>query len=143
MENLKFDPLAWAAASQNNAAKDNGQAHADQVINHQSCAKAQPRTEQEADAKTELLAVIQELLARGANIAESYHDWWRLGCAMAWELGAEGRDYYHQLSAMSSKYNERECEAKWRECLRVSDGRTTKGTVFWLAEQAGIDIANL
>lgn len=139
----KFDPLAWAAASKNNAAKDNGQIMADQVINHQSCALAQPRTENEADAKAELLKVIRKLLSLGANIAESYHDWWRLGCALAWELGVEGREYFHRLSALSAKYNERECEAKWRECLRVSDGRTTRGTIFWMAEQAGIDIAVL
>ena len=138
-----FNPLAWAAASNNNAATVNGQAHAYHVNNHQGCATAHTRTENDADAKKELLAVITMLIAKGINIAESYHDWWRLGCALAWELGVEGREFYHQLSAMSTKYSERECEAKWRECLRVSDGRTTKGTIFYMAEQAGIDITAL
>ena len=48
------------------------------------------------------MAVGQELLQMGANIAESYSDWFRLGFALADGLGAEGRDLYHQLSAQST-----------------------------------------
>lgn len=83
------------------------------------------------------------LLARGINITEAYLDWIKVGWALAEELGAEGREYYHQLSAQSAKYNERECEAKWQSLLRSNSGRVTASTIFWLAEQAGVDIAAL
>ena len=142
MDNKVFDPLAWAAAG-TNAAKGNGQRKADQVNNLQSGAEVHPRTLCAGDTKAEILAVIDELLVRGANIAESYHDWWRLGCVLAWELGEEGREAYHRLSAMSAKYNQHECERKWRECMRVCDGKASRGTIFWMAQQAGVDVGAL
>jgi hypothetical protein len=143
MEQKKFDPLAWAAVSNNNAAKQNGQHKADQVTTLQECAEAHHRALDNADTKAEISAVVEELLARGANIAESYNDWWRLGCALAWELGAEGREAYHRLSAMSTKYNREECERKWRECLKVCNGKATRATIFWMAQQVGVDVAAL
>lgn len=139
----KFNPLEWAAASNNNAATSKGQIKTGQVINHQGCAEAHPRTESDGDTKAELLAVINELLARRVNITESYMEWIKVGWALAETLGAEGREYFHQLSAMSSKYNERECEAKWHSLLRSNSGRVTANTIFWMAEQAGVDIAVL
>ena len=140
MEN-KFNPLDWLAEQHASTAK-NVQPKAEKVNINQSSGEAHPRCYCE-DSKAELMAVISELLERRCNVAESYNDWWRIGCALAWELGPEGRDAYHQLSAMSQKYDPRECDRKWAECLRVSDGRTTRATIFWMAEQAGIDIDNL
>ena len=137
----QFNPLEWAAASQNTAATKNGQMKTDQVANHQCCAEVRQRAKFDADAKAELIAVISVLLARRINITESYIDWIKVGWALAEELGAEGRDYFHQLSAQSAKYNERECEAKWHSLLRSNSGRVTASTIFWMAEQAGVDIA--
>ena len=110
------------------------QPKAEHVVNRQ------PR---DTDAKAELLAVIDEVVSRGINITESYHDWLRVGFALAWELGPEGRDAFHQLSAQSTKYRQEECERKWHEVLRTSNGRTTGSTIFWLAQQAGIDVEAL
>lgn len=139
MDNIVFDPFAWVTTETKNDSLINGS----QVINHQCCAEEHARMTDATEAKAELLAVINELLVRGINITESYHDWLRVGFALAWELGAEGREPFHRLSAMSTKYNERECEAKWQSLLRSNSGRVTKGTIFWMAEQAGIDIASL
>lgn len=139
----KFDPLAWAAASNNNAATGNGQSQSAHVINPQSNTETYLRSTDDVDSKAELMAVIDELIARRINICESYHDWLRVGFALAYELGPGGCDAYHQLSAMSTKYNQAECEAKWQECLRSNSGRVTKSTIFWLAQQEGVDTASL
>lgn len=138
-----FNPLAWAAASNNNAATVNGQVRADHVNNHQGCAEGRKRAHEDNDANAELLAVVGKLVARGINITESYHDWLRVGFALAWELGSEGREAFHQLSAQSAKYRQDECDRKWHELLRTSNGRTTGSTIFWLAQQAGIDVTAL
>ncbi len=96
-----------------------------------------------SDDHEKIMAVGQELLARGANIAESYSDWLRLGFALADGLGSEGGDLYHQLSAQSSKYNEAACEKKWRQCLAKSNGRTTIKTFYYMAQQAGVDLSEI
>ena len=86
-------------------------------------------------------AVTRELIAIGANIAESYGDYVRLGFALANGLGSDGRDLYHQLCAHSTKYRQKDCERKWLECLRQADGRTSIATFYHMARQAGVDIS--
>lgn len=134
-----FDPLAWAAASNDNAALINGQATLGQVNSYQCCAEGCQRSV--VGDRADLMTVINEILTRGINITESYGDWIKVGFALAEELGAEGRETFHQLSAMSTKYNPTECERKWHSLLRSNSGRVTRSTIFWMAEQAGIDIS--
>ena len=95
------------------------------------------------DDREKILAVGQELLAMGANIAESYSDWLRLGFALADGLGGQGRDVYHQLSAQSGKYNGPRCEKQWKECLAKGNGRTTIKTFYYMAKQAGVDLSEI
>lgn len=139
MDNIVFDPFAWVTTETRNDSLQKGS----QVTNHQCSSEKHVRMTDATETKAELLAVINELLARGINITDGYHDWLRVGFALAEELGTEGREPFHQLSAMSTKYNERECEAKWQSLLRSNSGRVTKSTIFWMAEQAGINIAAL
>lgn len=69
-DNMIFDPLAWA-----------GQPEQAQTSNEvkTSSVKPAPTTIASTDDREKILAVGQELLAMGANIAESYSDWLRLG----------------------------------------------------------------
>ena len=101
----------------------------------------QPLSPKEELAK--VTAVARELISRGANIAESYDDYVRLGFALANGLGSEGRDIYHMLCAHSTKYRMQDCERKWQECLRKADGRTSIATFYHMARQAGVDLSTL
>ena len=83
------------------------------------------------------------MLSRGANIAESYDDYLKLGFSLVDGLGPEGRDIYHALCAQSSKYRERDCERKWQECLSKHDGRTTIRTFYKMAQDAGVDLSEI
>ena len=135
MENfIDFDPIAWA-----------GQPEQPNNINEVKASSVEPApaTAASSDDRDKILAVGQELLAMGVNIAESYSDWLRLGFALADGLGSEGRDLYHQLSAMSSKYNETVCEKKWQQCLTKGNGRTTIKTFYFMAQQAGVDLSEI
>lgn len=113
--NTIFDPMAWAAATDSNS-KSAG--------NELDKAKA----------------TVEELVRLGANIADSYNDWWECGCALA-ELGPEARDLFHLVSSQSTKYREADCEKKWQECLSKHDGRITIATFYKKAQQAGVDLS--
>ncbi len=137
MENMIFDPMSWAAASDANkqsAPTTNEQPQTAHVTN----ATANAPLEGEL-AKAQ--ATCDELLRIGANIAESYEDYLQLGFALAEGLGADGRDIYHRLCALSSKYEASECERKWQECLLKHDGRTTIASFYKMAQQAGADLS--
>ena len=135
--NTIFDPMAWAAVSDDNSKSANNvndQMTTGQVLNPQP---AVPYTGNELDKAK---ATVDELLRLGGNIAESYSDWWECGCALA-ELGPEARDLFHQVSGQSTKYREADCEKKWQECLSKRDGRITIATFYKMAQQAGVDLS--
>ena len=126
-----FDPLAWLE-----------QPTDAQGATPSAC--QQPTPCQPLSPSEELAlatAVTRELIARNANIAESYDDYVRLGFALANGLGSDGRDLYHQLCAHSTKYRQADCERKWQQCLHQADGRTSIATFYHMARQAGVDIS--
>ena len=128
---LRFDPVAWAGSS----------ADVKQLKHQPVSTNSQPLLPMEELAKAR--AVARELVRRGANIADSYGDYLKLGFALANGLGSQGRDLYHQLCSMSTKYREGDCERKWQQCMRQNDGRTTIATFYQMAKQAGIDLSSI
>ena len=125
MDGNTFDPMAWAATKPE---KPTPQPMASQPLSP---------TEELAKAT----AVTHELIRIGANIAEDYRDYVRLGFALANGLGSRGRDLYHMLCAHSTKYRMSDCERKWQECLHKTDGRTSIATFYHMAREAGVDIS--
>ena len=128
-----FDPTAWAGRTATAS-------HPIVTAKRQPCAcQSLHPVEELAKAK----AVTRELLRRGANIAETYGDYLKLGFALANGLGSDGRELYHQLCRQSTKYREDDCERKWQQCVRQSDGRTTIATFYNMAKQAGVDLSGI
>lgn len=129
-----FDPLAWLgqpagsdATSPQPTAAPSRRPTACQPLSH-------------AEELAKATATVRELVNRGANIADDYRDYVRLGFALANGLGSDGRDLYHILCARSTKYRTADCERKWRECLRQADGRTSIATFYKMAQMAGVDL---
>ncbi len=133
MDTHGFDPLAWAG-------QQGGSKNAQPVATpSQQPTACQPLSHAEELAKA--TAVARALIDRNANIAEDYIDYVRLGFALANGLGSDGRDLYHMLCAHSTKYRMSDCERKWQECLRKTDGRTSIATFYHMAREAGVDIS--
>lgn len=127
--NIKFDPMAW--------------------VNQVDDSNSQPRVEDRGFPMADLYgddelgkaqAVCDELMLRGANIAESYEDYLRLGFSLAQGLGSDGQDIYHALCSQSGKYRHDECEQKWQECLSKKNGSITIATFYKMAQDAGVDL---
>lgn len=128
-----FDPIAWAGKT------DENRKPTPEASRQTSMRMPLHPMEELAKAK----AVVRELLRRGANIADDYGDYLKLGFALASGLGSDGRELYHQLCSQSSKYSESDCERKWQQCLSKSDGRTSIATFYNMAKQAGVDLSSI
>ena len=115
---LVFDPVTWAGKSAETRKPVTSTKHQPAV--------SQPLHPMEELAKAR--AVTRELLRRGANIADDYGDYLKLGFALANGLGSQGRELYHELCSQSTKYRESDCERKWQQCMSQNDGRTTIAT---------------
>lgn len=128
---VKFDPMAWVNKDDvNNCQPQEEEATYEPVDNVYS----------DYDELGFAQAVCDELILRGANIAESYDEYLRLGFSLAQGLGADGHDIYHLLCSQSGKYRRDECEAKWQECLSTKNGKVTIATYYWMAQNAGVDL---
>lgn len=88
------------------------------------------------NASDNISKIVDIAVRSGINMTENYYEWFNIGCALASELGESGRDYFHALSRISSKYNYAECDKKYNECMKING--IGIGTFFQIAKDYGI-----
>jgi P4 family phage/plasmid primase-like protien len=66
-----------------------------------------------------------------------WRGWYKIGCALRFELGDVGEEVFHNFSARSSKYDKNECDNKWSET--AGNGLHRAGTIFYFATLANPD----
>jgi hypothetical protein len=70
-----------------------------------------------------------------------YRPWYKIASAIWYELRDEGEEVFRTFSARSARYDEKECDKKWREA--VGNTLHTAGTIFRLAALASPDWRDL
>jgi predicted P-loop ATPase len=98
-----------------------------------------PSNYQSFQTESDVDFVVGQIKSKGINLVEDYHDWVRVGMGLATTYGVSGRGYFHQISAMSSKYKPEDCDKKYDNFLKTANG-VTAATFFFLAKSAGCDI---
>ncbi|GAA6255907.1 DUF3987 domain-containing protein [Bacteroides sp. f07] len=76
----------------------------------------------------------------GADIAPTYIEYVQLAFAIATDCGEAGRDYFHRLCRLSAKYQREQADKVFSNALATKHGDIHLGTVFHLAETAGVTI---
>lgn len=88
--------------------------------------------------------IVNEMLQRGINICEDYQGWIKTGFALVSKFGEEGREYYHKLSSISSKYHSENTDRQYDNCLKSfsleRDKVCTIDFIYYSAKQEGIEI---
>lgn len=84
--------------------------------------------------------VLNQISYKRVNLADSYHDWIKVGMAFASRYGEQGRDYFHQVSSMSSKYDRDGTDRKYTALVRGANKAVGIASFFWLAQQHGLEI---
>lgn len=74
----------------------------------------------------------------GTDLAPSYQEYMPLAFAVANSCGEPGRDLFHRLCRLSAKYRQEEADKLYDHALRTGKGGNSLGTVFHLAERAGV-----
>ncbi|MCD8183312.1 MAG: PriCT-2 domain-containing protein [Bacteroides sp.] len=88
-----------------------------------------------------MAVLVERIETSHTDIAHTYADWRNLGFALASELGEEGRSYYHRLSHFYAGYKPEEADRQYTACLKSCGHGVTLKTLFYLAQQAGVDIS--
>ena len=62
--------------------------------------------------------LLQKLEAKQIDITTPYKNWFAIGCALAGTFGEDGRRLFHRFSCMHMRYNPRDCDIKYTQCLQ-------------------------
>lgn len=85
--------------------------------------------------------ILDQILLRRINLADDYHDWYRLGWALLDGLPeGKARDVFHQLSSYSNKYEPKAADRKFNQLKKDRPKDVTLGTFFYMAKQAGCEV---
>ena len=77
----------------------------------------------------------------GADIAPTYAEYVQLAFAIATDCGEAGREFFHRLCQVSAKYQREHAERVFSNALTTRHGEVHLGTVFHLAETAGVNLS--
>lgn len=84
--------------------------------------------------------IIRELELRKIDLTDNYEEWINIGFALANEFGESGREFFHRASALSSKYDPRDCDKTFSSFLKRNKGGIGFATFVFYAKQAGVVI---
>lgn len=74
------------------------------------------------------------------NIAHEYEDWTECAFSIAHECGEAGRDYFHRISRLSSKYNAAENDLKYTNAMNTKNGSASYGKLDYIAKKHGLKL---
>lgn len=84
--------------------------------------------------------IVTAIEQAGANIAPTYQEYMPLAFAVANSCGEQGRNSFHRICRMSGKYIQADADKLYDHALQNGQGKSSLGTVFHLAELAGVRI---
>jgi hypothetical protein len=79
----------------------------------------------------------------GVDIAPNFDQYTDMAFAIANALGEAGRNCFHRLCALCPKYQPVKADKLFTDAIAKGRGANGLGTVFYLAEQAGINLGDL
>ncbi|WP_294558977.1 DUF3987 domain-containing protein [uncultured Bacteroides sp.] len=76
----------------------------------------------------------------GADIAPTYAEYVQLAFAIATDCGEAGREFFHRLCRVSTKYQREHAERVFSNALTTHHGEIHLGTAYHLAEMTGVNL---
>ncbi|NCB72255.1 MAG: DUF3987 domain-containing protein [Clostridia bacterium] len=87
-----------------------------------------------------LSRLTENVEAARVDIAPTYNEYVQLAFAIANDCGEAGRELFHRLCRLSTKYDFKHAERIYSNALTTGKGDAHLGTVFYLAEKMGIEL---
>jgi len=82
-----------------------------------------------------------ELVSKiNTDITGDYHQWLKIGFAIAAKYGASGEHYFQRISSFSGEYDEKKTSRQYQYCCRNFGASGVQiGTFYYYAKQAGFE----
>lgn len=73
------------------------------------------------------------------DITKGYNNWFKIGSALAYEFGEDGRFWFHMISYYHEKYCYHDFENQYDKCMKYKgDGKVKIGTFFFYCKEYNI-----
>lgn len=97
-----------------------------------------------AFAEDDFTALLNQIVARNIDLTQDYNEWVKIGFAFVDKFGENGRQYYHMISGVNSKYNVKKTDEQYKYCLRSHNTLklATIATFYYYAREAGLQITS-
>ena len=79
--------------------------------------------------------LINTVINNGDDPTSDYHDWFRLGCALAKSYGQGGRDLFQKLSSNYHNYDPAKVDEEYNKILKLGSWNSDKGTIVYILSQ--------
>lgn len=85
--------------------------------------------------------ILQQIKDNQVDLTQNrYERYLCIGFALADAFGESGRDKYHLICSMASKYDSKNCDKQYDNCLKSKGDGVTMATVYYYAKHEGIKI---
>ena len=85
--------------------------------------------------------IVQQISNNNIDLtAGDYFNYLQIGFALAEEYAEGGRDFFHAVASVNHKYNSKQCDHQYNNCLKADGHGVTIATFFYLAKEAGLSI---
>ena len=86
--------------------------------------------------------IFEQITAKGVDLTNDYHDWYRVGAALQHYFGGQaGLDRFHHVSSMSPKYDSVAVEKLYAIIeKRQASNVATIGSFLWMCKNAGLEL---
>jgi predicted P-loop ATPase len=125
---VSYDPFLWVNEAANRFAQ------------YAKKEKAAAKIPEVVFVQSDFDTIVQEVVSRRLDVTGNYHQWLKIGFAIADKLGEGGRSYFHAVSQYSSLYSYKPADRQYSNCLKSSKTGITIATFYYYAKQAGIQI---
>lgn len=102
--------------------------------------KEPKKVERVAFVPSDFEHIMEQIQQGRINLGENYHEWVRIGFALAHQFGASGEEFFHVISSMSAKYEPDLCARQYKNCLRSTHTgqEVTISTFYYYCKLANI-----
>lgn len=92
----------------------------------------------DSDSKDEIEGLVRKIEMSGISIAHDYHEYHKLAVVFYRECGEAGRNYFHRVCKIDSKYNEIQCDKEFNKVIKYGYSSASKGTLIYKMREYGI-----
>jgi len=104
----------------------------------QSKKRRRSKANVKSNGDSNLIGIIDLITKNRVNIAPDYVTYRNIGFAFADEYGEAGRELFHQIVCHSPKYNQKEADRQYTNCLRSGRRGIRMGTFYHYCKQYGL-----